>query len=85
MLLMEHEDTRVATFWKMLETLGCSYESTSIDLSIGKRLLYSVDVPAAADLHDVYEMLERGQKEGVWIFQEGFANIPAPPRRAGDA
>lgn len=39
-----------------------------IDLSIGKRLLYSVDVLPTTDLNEVREILERGEAEGVWMF-----------------
>jgi hypothetical protein len=76
MLLMQAAANRVAAYWNLLEELGCSYESMHIVLSIGRRLLYSVDVPPTADVYEVYEILERGKDEGVWIFQEGYANVP---------
>lgn len=76
MLLMETVETCVAAYWNLLEMLGCSYESMQIDLSIGKRTLYSVDVPPTADVREVYKILERGEGEAVWLFQEGYANIP---------
>lgn len=76
MLLMRPDDTRVPSCWKSLQDIGCSYESTHIKLSIGVRLLYSVDVSPAADIHEVYEMLEQGEDQGVWQFQEGYAHLP---------
>jgi hypothetical protein len=76
MILMQPGDSRVAAYWKMLKEMGCSYESMQIGLSIGRRLLYSVDVPPTADGHEVYDMLERGHDDGVWIFQTGDSNIP---------
>jgi hypothetical protein len=85
MLLMQVAEMRIVTYWNLLEKLGCSYESMHIVLSIGRRLLYSVDIPPTADLHEVYEILERGKDERVWVFQEGFANIPIARRRIGDA
>jgi uncharacterized protein DUF4265 len=75
MLLMEPAETRVASFWGLLERLGCSYESTHINLSIGRRLLYSVDVPPTADLYEVYEIVEQGRDKGVWMFQAGYVGI----------
>jgi Domain of unknown function (DUF4265) len=75
MILMQPGDTRTAAYWNMLEKMGCSYESTHIGLSIGRRLLYSVDVPPTADGYEVYDMLERGHDDGVWIFQTGDSNI----------
>ncbi|WFU15946.1 DUF4265 domain-containing protein [Bradyrhizobium sp. CB3481] len=76
MLLMQLAEARTGVYWGMLERMGCSYESAQISLSIGERLLYSVDVPPTADIYEVYEMLERGENEGVWLFQEGHADIP---------
>ncbi len=68
MILMRRADALRGAYWNMLETLGCSYESMEIDLSIGKRLLYSVDVLPTTDLNEVREILERGEAEGVWMF-----------------
>jgi hypothetical protein len=56
--------------------MGCSYESASLSLSMGQRLLYSVDVPPTTDIYEVYEMLEKGENDEVWQFQEGHAHIP---------
>ena len=80
MLLTQPAETRALSYWNILEGLGCSFESMHVDLSIGKRLLYSVDVPPTTDIHEVYEMLERGQDQGVWLFQEGYAYVPKAPR-----
>jgi hypothetical protein len=79
MLLIPPAETRLVPYWGMLERLGCSYESMNIKLSVGRRLLYSVDVPPTTDIDEVYEMLERGQDQGVWMFQEGYAHIPHSP------
>jgi hypothetical protein len=76
MLLMQIAEARAAVYWNMLKRLGCSYESMQIALSIGTRALYSVDFPPTADVHEVYETLERGKNDGVWLFQEGHSNIP---------
>ena len=76
MLLMQPAETPVLPYWRTLERLGCSYESMHIDLSIGRRLLYSVDIPPTTDLHEVYEIFEKGQAQGAWMFQEGYAHIP---------
>ena len=75
MLLVEAEDASYRLHWNVLEQKGCTYESTHIDLSIGMRLLLSVDVPPSADLHEVYRTLERGEAEGIWEFQEGYAYL----------
>jgi hypothetical protein len=76
MLLMQPAEARAAAYWNMLEKLGCSFESMYVDLRIGSRLLYSVDVEPTTDIYEVYEILESGQDQGAWMFQEGYANIP---------
>jgi hypothetical protein len=81
MLLMVPDDSRNEAYWNMLERMGCSYESGTIDSDVGSRLLYSVDVPPSADINDVHEMLERGETDKVWIFYEGFVS---PAHKAGD-
>jgi Domain of unknown function (DUF4265) len=73
MILFEPTEARVGSYWNMLEKSGCSYESTSIKLSIGQRSLYSVDVPPSADIYEIHEILERGKRDAVWIFQKGYA------------
>ncbi len=75
MLLMQDNQAGVSSCWDMLEKTGCSYESMHLDLGIGRRVLFSVDVPPSTDLCDVYEILERGEHDGVWIFQEGYAHL----------
>ncbi len=74
MLLMQRRNS----YWSMLKTMGCSYESMHVDLSMGRRLLFSVDVPPLAHVHEVYEILERGERDGVWVFQEGYVHLSKP-------
>jgi hypothetical protein len=75
MLLFKATEARFSSYWNMLEKSGCSYESMRIKLSIGQRSLFSVDVPPSADIHETYEILERGGRDDVWIFQEGYADL----------
>jgi hypothetical protein len=72
MLLVVPTEKRFEAYWKLVEKMGCSYESMKIELSIGQRLLFSVDVPPSADLEEVVEMLERGSNDGIWVFQVGY-------------
>lgn len=53
--------------WTPLEQLGCSYEGG---------LVYSVDVPASADIQVVYALLQAGETAGVWDFEEGHCGHP---------
>lgn len=76
MILSKIDEPRLEFYWSWLEKAGCSYESATVDLGIGRRRLLSVDVPPSANLEDVYDLLERGEHDNVWMFQEGYAHKP---------
>lgn len=48
---------------KPLNSLGCTYEGT------GGRLV-TIDVPPQADIDKVYDLLEKGEAEKIWEFEE---------------
>lgn len=54
-------------YWNPLEALGCSYESADRT----KTLMLAVDVPPSVNIYEVYSLLEKGEKDGVWSFEEG--------------
>jgi hypothetical protein len=56
-------DEQWIPYWQRLEELGCTYER-------GTARLFAVDVPSTADIHKAYELLDAGEKAGVWGFQE---------------
>lgn len=56
-------DEQWIPYWQPLEELGCTYER-------GTARLFAVDVPPTADIYKAYELLEAGEKAGVWGFQE---------------
>jgi len=61
------EDTNEEQFvydWIPLKELGCTYERAT-------RRFVAIDVPPAADIHAVYQMLEDGESSGRWEFEEG--------------
>lgn len=60
-------DSDFSSYWLPLEELGCSYESSDRN----KTYLLAVDVPPGADIHKVYGLLDEGEKEGIWEFEEG--------------
>ena len=53
-------------YWKPIEALGCTFES-----KIDNEVLYSVDVPPETDIQNVYKLLEKGEADSVWYFEEG--------------
>ena len=72
MILAKLDEPRMDTYWGLLEKAGCTYKGATLELGIGTRRLLSVDVPPSGDLHDVCELLARGHRDKVWIFQEGY-------------
>jgi len=75
MIIVPELGTRESAYCTLLERIGCSYESAGIELNVGRRLLLSVDVPPSTDISEAYEILERGESDRVWMFQEGFAYL----------
>jgi hypothetical protein len=67
MILFPVDSKDFEPYWKRLQDLGCTREWATI----GMENLYSVDVPPSADIHAVYAILEEGERDGVWEFQEG--------------
>jgi hypothetical protein len=61
----------VQRYWEPLQNLGCTYESRE-----GKTRLWAIDVPPEADIHSVYRLLEKGESDGVWSFEEAHCGHP---------
>jgi len=55
--------------WQQLERSGCTYEQ-------GSARLMAIDIPPKADIHEVYSILEEGEREGLWEFEEGHCGHP---------
>jgi len=55
--------------WKPLAALGCSYEQAT------KRLM-SVDIPPAANIYQAYALLEKGEHNRIWDFEEAHCGHP---------
>ncbi|WP_350334331.1 DUF4265 domain-containing protein [Coralliovum pocilloporae] len=53
------------TLWSPLSELGCTYESYG-----GKLNLLSINVPAETDIYKVYSLLEAGENQKAWEFEE---------------
>lgn len=51
-------------YWKPLEEKGCTYEKA-------KNSFYAIDVPPFADIYKVYNLLENGERNSIWEFEEG--------------
>lgn len=49
--------------WAPLAEIGCTFEQSEDHL-------LAIDVPPGADIHRTYRFLEKGEKDGVWDFEE---------------
>jgi len=54
-------------YWSPLQDLGCTYESADR----GAMILFAVDVPPSTDIHEAYRLLNEGEEDGCWGFEEG--------------
>jgi hypothetical protein len=71
MLLVPPDSSSFGEYWEKLRQLGCSHEWGEQKTSMGKRILYSVDVPETSDLGTAMQILDEGEKRGVWMYQVG--------------
>lgn len=55
---------RVVALWTQLHALGCARE-------LAKARVMAIDVPPSTNIYDVYAILERGEDQGIWSFEEG--------------
>jgi hypothetical protein len=55
--------------WEPFRNAGCTFEAAS------PRYI-AVDMPPSANVAELYELLERGEEQAVWVFEEGhYAGI----------
>lgn len=50
--------------WSPFEAAGCSFESFNVGY-------IAVDMPPSADVSELYKLLQRGEEDGIWEFEEG--------------
>jgi hypothetical protein len=55
--------TQAEEYWQKLRAIGC-------DREVATSRLWAFDVPPAADVFDVYHVLEAGEAKGIWEFEE---------------
>lgn len=58
-------------YWKPVEKLGCTYERAN-------ESFVAVDVPPRADIGAVFRLLQRGEADGVWGFEEAHCEHAKP-------
>lgn len=66
-LLDKESGAQFEGYWEPLGAIGCTYESAKPELN-----LLSVDIPPATDIHQAYKLLQKGEADHVWSFEEGY-------------
>ena len=51
-----------------IKNLGCDWERGEF----GGGQLYAIDIPPNVDINELYRLLQNGQIDGSWLFEEGF-------------
>ncbi len=51
-------------YWDPISALGATFENANDHF-------VAVDIPAGKDIQAIYELLEQGEKDEVWSFEEG--------------
>jgi hypothetical protein len=69
------DDAIFQSYWEPLENEGCSYEQGNFGYD-----MYSVDVPKTANIQRVFALLENGETNDVWGFEEGHCGHLIPPQ-----
>ena len=62
-------DEKFSGDYAPLAGLGCTYERSN-------RRLVAIDVPPQTDVYAVYAILESGEANGLWEFEEGHCGHP---------
>ncbi len=83
MVLVEPDEVGADKYLRALVAANCGLEATNIRVSLGERILFSIDVPPEVDICEVYGILEDAEKASVWMFQEGRVGHSLKSRRIG--
>lgn len=63
------DDQQVQEHWALLAAIGCTYERAT-------EHLLTVDVPPSASVSRAFELMNEGQADSVWDFEEGHVGHP---------
>ncbi|NVB39641.1 DUF4265 domain-containing protein [Pseudenhygromyxa sp. WMMC2535] len=55
-------DRLFASYWSPLQEIGCTYEEGPV---------FTVDIPPSTDIYQAYNLLQHGENDKVWDFEEG--------------
>jgi hypothetical protein len=71
-VFFEKQSIAVSKMLDIIKAMGCDWERTKFR---GGEL-YALDIPPEVDIYNVYQILEAGQREGSWLFEEGYVGDP---------
>lgn len=69
------EESAFKEHWQPMEAIGCSLEGAD-------RKLLSIDIPPEVDIKKAYALLEAGENDGIWGFEEGHCGHLVTPSTA---
>ncbi len=71
-VFLDHQNSEASLMLDTLRVMGCDWEKATLRGGA----LYALDVPPAVNIHEVYEILEKGVKEEFWFAEEGYVGHP---------
>jgi uncharacterized protein DUF4265 len=71
-ILVKNKNIEAAHLLDLLKAMRCDWEKTKFN----EGDLYALDIPPEVDIDEVYEILEKGLKNGSWLFEEGYVGHP---------
>lgn len=55
--------------WRPLQSIGATFEQAN-------ERLFAVDIPRTTDIYEAYALMQAGEENNVWDFQEGHCGHP---------
>lgn len=53
------------SYWKPISSLGATFENAN-------DRFVSIDIPPGKDVGEIYRLLEKGEEDGIWAFEEVY-------------
>jgi hypothetical protein len=75
-IIVEKPNETASSLLQTIKTMGCDWEWAELSEGDVDARLYALDIPPEVDLDDVYQILEKGLRDGSWLFEEGYVGHP---------
>lgn len=71
-IFIQHQTDEAVEMLNSIKMKGCEWEATKFRGGD----LYALDIPPHVNIRVVYEILKKGQTDGIWLFEEGYVGHP---------